>query len=244
LNNLIIDFGNSYKKIAIENNGEIIFINQYFDFSVIELQELESKYSFNNIIMSTVLFLDKNLENYLHSKYNFIKISHKTPIPIINNYQTPQTLGGDRLACAVAAHTLYPESNCLIIQMGSCITFDFVNNKGEYQGGSISPGLNMRFKALHTYTKKLPYLCYHSTGGLIGNSTNESIQLGVANGIILECNGMINQYKNIYPNLKVLLTGGDFFMFENKSQHEIISIPNLVLVGLSIILKYNDAKKN
>lgn len=222
----------------------MIFFDQYIDFTINELYEIEKNYSFNNVILSSVLLSDKTLEKYLKLHYNFIKFSDTTPIPIKNHYQTPQTLGSDRLACAVAAHHLFPTTDCLIIQMGSCITYDFINKKGEFLGGSISPGLIMRYKALNTFTQRLPYLYYHTTEGFMGCTTDESIHLGVRNGIIHECNGIINEYKTRFDNLKVLLTGGDSTIFKNAFQNEIITIPNLVITGLSLILKYNAENKN
>ncbi len=244
MNNLIIDFGNTYKKIALERNGNIFFTHSYVDFSINEIQELEKEYSFQRVIMSSVLTADRELENYLKAKCFFIKVSHKTFLPIANQYETPKTLGTDRLACVVAAHQLYPKSDCLVVQMGSCITYDFINQKGEYKGGSISPGLQMRYKALHAFTKKLPHLKSQTIEGIIGKTTQESIHIGVNNGIIQEANGVINQYENKYKFLKVLVTGGDSPMFEDKFQHKIILQPNLVTLGLSAILTYNNNERN
>lgn len=244
MNNLIIDFGNTYKKVAFEKNGSIFFLQQYVNFSINEVHELEKEYNFQHVIMSSVLPADTKLEAYLHSKYFFVKMSYKTFLPINNQYETPKTLGSDRLASAVAAHQLYPKSDCLVIQMGSCITYDFVTQEGEYKGGSISPGLKMRYKALHVFTKRLPLLKPQTLDKIMGKTTQESIYIGVNNGIIQECNGVIDQYNNKYNNLKILVTGGDSSMFENKFQYPIVLKPDLVLLGLSIILAHNNERNN
>ncbi len=241
MNSLIIDFGNTNKKIAIVNNSEIVFLEYYDNFCIDDINILEQKYTLHRAIISSVLPKNEKLETYLCSKYQCLIFSNQTPIPIFNNYKSSNTLGTDRLAVAVAANELYPNKDCLIIQLGTCITCDFINEKGEYIGGSISPGLHMRLKALNHFTKKLPYVKAQSSNDFIGKTTEESIQSGVLNGIIHECNGYINQYKNKYPDIKVILTGGDMSFFSHQFQHEIITIPNLVILGLSIILKHNVA---
>jgi len=241
LNNLIIDIGNTNKKVAVENNGKIVFLECYDTFSVDELNVLEQKHTFDYVILSSVSLKDETMKSYLRSKYQCLVLSDKTPIPIVNHYQSPDTLGTDRLAGVVAANNLYADTNCLVIQLGTCITCDFINKKGEYIGGSISPGLQMRLKALNHFTDKLPLINKLSFNDFIGKTTDESIQSGVFNGILHECNGSINQYKNTYPDIKIIVTGGDMLYFNHRFQHEIISIPHLVIVGLSIILKHNVA---
>lgn len=244
MNNLILDFGNTYKKVAIVNDGKQIYFVSKETWSLSDIIQIEEKYSFQRVIFSSVVEKDSDLENYIQSKYLVIKLSSTTPIPIINNYKTVETLGYDRLACAVAANHFFTDRDCLIIQMGTCITYDFINKNAGYLGGSISPGLTMRIKSLHQFTKKLPKVTYKPISFLIGDTTENSILSGVINGIINECNGFISQYKKNYPKLKVIVTGGDMPYFEKLLQNEIVTYPNLVLLGLSIILNYNVEYKN
>jgi type III pantothenate kinase len=239
LNNLILDFGNTNVKIAIVNNTEQLYFSTKEILNVSVIFKLKKKYEFQNIIISSVIDIDEELENYLQSNYKVIKLSYTTPIPIRNDYKTTLTLGYDRIACAVAAHHLFPDSHCLVIQMGSCITYDFINKKGTYLGGGISPGLLMRFKTLHFYTEKLPLITYKPISFLIGDTTDNSILSGVIHGIINESNGFIKKYKNEYKELKIIVTGGDMSKFEKELSDEVVAYPNLVLFGLSLILNYN-----
>ncbi|MDY0014963.1 MAG: type III pantothenate kinase [Bacteroidales bacterium] len=239
MNNLILDFGNTTIKLAVVNNTEQLYFSIKEILNISDINQLEDKYVFQNVIISSVIDIDFEIENYLQSNYKVIKISLTTPIPINNDYKTTLTLGYDRLACAVAAHYLFPDSHCLVIQMGSCITYDFINKQGSYLGGGISPGLVMRFKSLHSYTEKLPLVNFKSISFLFGDTTEKSILSGVIHGIINECNGFINMYKNEYKELKIIATGGDMPKFEKFLSNEVVAYPNLVLFGLSLILNYN-----
>lgn len=239
MNNLIIDCGNTNVKIAIVNQTKQLYISTKEILNVSFINQLEEKYKFKNVIISSVIDIDTEIVNYLQSNYKLIILSFSTPIPIKNGYKSALTLGYDRLACAVAAQYLLPDCNCLVIQMGSCITYDFINKKGTYLGGGISPGVLMRFKALHSYTEKLPLVNYKPISFLHGDTTENSILSGVIHGIVNECNGLINKYKNEYKGLKIIVTGGDMLKFEKELSDEVVAYPNLVLFGLSLILNYN-----
>jgi len=175
---------------------------------------------------------------------NCIELDHHTPIPLINRYRTPDTLGYDRIAAAVGAYTIYPEKNVLVIDAGTAITYDLVTGGGEYMGGNISPGMAIRFKSLNKYTNRLPLLEPSiEEPPLLGSSTKEAIQSGVINGILFELDGFIGDVSRLHPELKVVLTGGDAKYFEGKLKSSIFVDLNLNLIGLNRILEHNASEK-
>ncbi|MDR1183076.1 MAG: type III pantothenate kinase [Bacteroidales bacterium] len=237
--NLVLDFGNTYKKMAIVSEKKIIHLVTQQRIDMDDIVAVEKKYSIKNAILSSVVNDEKKIEKYLEEKYTFVKLSEQTPLPIKNMYKTRHTLGSDRLAGAVAAQNRFPEENVLVLQLGTCITSDFITSEGIYMGGSISPGMEMRFKALHHFSDKLPLIEYQNIDYITGKSSEESILSGVINGIIAECNYLITNYKSNYPYLKVVVTGGNLKEFENAIKEEMIAFPNLVISGLDLILYYN-----
>jgi type III pantothenate kinase len=237
--NLILDFGNTCKKLAIVSDKKTVFSITQSHIDIDDIVNIEEKYKIRNAILSSVINNTQIIENYLADKYLFVKLSDKTPLPIKNAYKTKHTLGSDRLACAVAAQNYFPEENVLVLQLGTCITSDFITDKGVYMGGSISPGMGMRFKALHHFSDKLPLMEYQNIDYITGQSSEESILSGVIHGIIAECNYLIANYKSKYPCLKTIVTGGDLKIFEEVIKGEIIAFANLVISGLDLILDYN-----
>ncbi|MCO5232387.1 MAG: type III pantothenate kinase [Chitinophagales bacterium] len=216
--------------------------DEFLHFEKYELNtfiELQNQYPQNRIIVSSTARLNIEIENYLKSQKGFLAVSSELKFPFHNLYFTPQTLGADRYALAAAASMLYPATNCLIIDAGTCITLDFVNQDGEYLGGSIHPGIKMRLLALHNYTGKLPLVEKKWTDKLVGQSTIECIQTGTIAGTIKEIDGFIDDYRKKYSDLVVLLTGGDTDLFFYKLKNEIFANPNLVLIGLQKIAIYN-----
>lgn len=192
-----------------------------------------------NTIISSVS-KSEELEDVLKSKkLNYFHLSNETMIPIINNYTTPTTLGDDRLANVIGASVLFPNSNVLTIDCGTCIKFDSINKNNEYKGGAISPGLQMRFKALNNYTNGLPLVEAEKIDFLIGDSSKNSILSGVINGCIQEIEGVIKQYHSIYDNLTVILTGGDASFFDKELKSNIFVESKLTLIGLNEILHFN-----
>ncbi|MBI4930169.1 MAG: type III pantothenate kinase [Bacteroidetes bacterium] len=247
--NLVIDIGNTLTKTAVFNEAELSSFSSFEKISTDVLRELLLKNSsVKNVILSSVTNHDKDISGFLKSKYFFIELSAATKIPIENIYQSKQTLGKDRLACAVGANFLFPNQNVLAIDAGTCIKYDFVNAKSQYLGGGISPGIDMRFKALNQFTDKLPLLNYKQFDKLIGENTDESILSGVMNGTAEEVRGIIARYLQQYPDVKVVFTGGYLKFFErifNISGNENSSIfadSFLVLKGLNQILKFNEKK--
>jgi type III pantothenate kinase len=190
-------------------------------------------------IISAVRDYSPSLKEYLQSRFHFIELDENTPLPIKNNYQSPLTLGKDRLAAAVAANDMFRDQHILIIDAGTCITYDFIDNTNAFIGGGISPGITMRFKALHTFTGKLPLVTIEDFEKLIGQSTSESILSGVLNGVLAEVNGILHKYRERYPDIRIILTGGDAKYFDKRLKYNIFVFPNLVLSGLNIILDSN-----
>jgi type III pantothenate kinase len=244
--NAVIDIGNTLTKIGIFQSGELKDFSAYEILSVETLKKYFSKHSsVKNVILSSVIEHDKNIIEYLKSEFRFIELTHKTKIPIENLYQSPETLGKDRLASAVGANSLFRNQNVLSIDAGTCIKYDFVNFKNQYLGGGISPGIEMRFKALNQFTDKLPLLNYRYFDKLIGENSEESILSGVMNGVVEEVKGIIARYEEQYPDIKVVFTGGYLKFFEknfnigSNEKSNIFADSFLVLKGLNQILEFN-----
>lgn len=238
---LILDFGNTYQKCAIFNGSSLIVFRQFENISLKDIISFTADFGkIDAAILSSVINTDSRIIEYLRENYFFIELNADTPTPLINKYGSPETLGRDRLSAAVGAAALFPGHNVLSIDTGTAIKFDFVNKQGEYLGGSIAPGLWLRFKALHTFTDKLPLIGYTENHPLIGNNTEESMLSGVINGAVAEVNGMIEQYKTLYPGLKIILTGGESIYFEKSIKSNIFADSKLVVKGLNEILKFNE----
>ena len=238
---LIIDFGNTFQKVAGFNGSIILELEKYDNISLSQIKDFVAKYpDIKSCILSSVIETPIDIINWLKKKFFFIELSHHTPIPITNKYGSPDTLGKDRLAAAIGAYSLAPNQNVLSIDTGTAIKFDFVTKNGEYLGGSISPGLYLRFKALHTFTAKLPLVEYNNVHELIGDDTKTSILSGVMNGAIAEINTFIDNYRLRYSDLKIFITGGESIYFERYIKNYIFADSNLVLIGLNEILKFNE----
>ena len=238
---IIIDIGNTQTKFAVFNNEEIV---EYYLFSDSELSLNAGNYSADFVIISSV-----RGESFTNEVVNLFSepllLTNNTRLPIINSYKTPITLGNDRLANAVGAFNAFPNQNTLIVDVGTCLKLDFLNDKNEYLGGSISPGLRMRFSALHTLTDNLPLIEDVEINQLIGNDTAGSIQVGCHQGMVAEISNMINQYERKYNNLNIILTGGDLSSFLNielSQKNSIFADEFLTLKGLNTILNYNVQK--
>jgi type III pantothenate kinase len=221
------------------SDKEIIFLKARKHIEIKDIIEIAEKYDIKNAILSSVVNNTQEIENYLDEKYRFIKLSQETKIPIQNAYETKDILGSDRLSCAVGAYELFPNENVLVLQLGTCITSDFITKEGVYLGGSISPGMAMRFKALHYFSAKLPLLKYRHYHHVLGKSTNESIWSGITHGIIAECNYLIDYYTANYDNVKIIITGGSRRILKNTIKSEVLSLKGFVIFGLNVILNYN-----
>ena len=241
--NLIIDVGNTRVKVAVFEQGIIVDL-QIFDKNRIlsEVKKILKKYQITGAIMSSVASISLKKIKKIEEIVPLILVSSKIKTPFQNLYSSPKTLGVDRIALVFGAVIKYPMKNTLIIDAGTCITFDFVSKEKEYLGGAISPGIEMRYKSLHQLTAKLPLLEKKIPENFIGNSTKESINSGVVNGVIQEIEGVINQYKEKYLDLTVVLTGGDTNFLSKQLKSSIFANQNFLLEGLNEILIFNKNK--
>lgn len=239
--NLILDFGNTLQKLAVFSNKKLLLKETFINLDEEKLSAFIALHGpFQSAILSSVTDHPAAMNTILHDSSQLTVFSSGTPIPLKNMYLTPETLGNDRLAAAVGAWSLFPGRNVLSIDAGTCITFDMITSDAEYLGGAISPGIRMRFQALHTFTGKLPLIEPEDFTSLIGRSTRESILSGVMNGITEEIRGVIALYQQRFDDLAVIITGGDSEFLHNKLKINIFASPNLVLNGLNEILDYND----
>lgn len=238
---LVIDIGNTSAKIAVFSRGEMKDMLRCSNQSLEGINVLCQQYPIQKGIWASVISIHEEIQQQLQSlPFPMMEFTYRTPIPIRNLYQTPQTLGMDRLAAVVAAYTREPHHPALVIDAGTCITYDFIDEQGQYQGGNISPGMEMRFKALHAFTDKLPHVNAQGEIPDYGKSTETAIRAGVIRGIEHEISGYIRLLKKNYPSLLVFLTGGNEFSFDTNLKSGIFADGFLVLKGLNRILEYND----
>jgi type III pantothenate kinase len=238
--NLVIDIGNTLQKCAIfDSSDKELFFDSLEEISVKYLNDLFLKFQIQNAIFSSVGKQNIEVLGFLNEHTNCIVFDHHSKLPITIDYTSIETLGLDRIANGVGVASIFPGENCLSIQAGTCIVYDFIDKNGVFQGGAISPGINMRFEALHTQTKNLPLLEKENVNYFIGKNTQQSIKSGVINGVIFEIKGQIDLYKTQFDPLNVVLTGGDMFFLQNSIKNQIFATPNLVLSGLNKILKLN-----
>ena len=237
--NLIIDEGNTRIKLAVFKNFQLVELEYTTLEKALEnMFELKNKYSITSIIVSSVTDKVVVLIKHLEVKNTYV-LSHKLDFPFTNLYKTPETLGVDRLALVSSAYYQYTNENSLMIDVGTCITYDFLDKQGNYFGGAITPGMQMRLDAMHQLTEKLPQFKIKETSyHHIGSSTELSMLSGAVNGTIFEINGFIKKYKDKDPQFNVILSGGDAnFLFKNL-KNSIFVNPNFLLEGLNHILAY------
>ena len=239
--NLIIDVGNTLLKLAVfDKNGFVskksCLVSEFED----TLTIISSNYpDISNCIVSSVGIFSKKQLKALQEKYAVIALTHETKIPFHNEYATPTTLGVDRIALISAAAIQYPDENVLVIDAGSCVTFDFLTEENKYLGGAIAPGLQMRYKAVNTFTASLPLLETEAPENFIGNTTEQSLHSGIFQGMIFEIEGFIKAYREKYPHLTVILTGGDAQLLQKNLKKGIFANSIFLLEGLHYILELN-----
>lgn len=239
--NLIIDVGNTKAKIAIFSKNRLLrkdSVNHRNLNSTIK-DWLKRYNNLKKVIIASVGPVRDDEFSFLPDSLRKVILTSETPLPFKNRYKTPNTLGDDRIALIAAAALHYPGENVLVIDAGSCITFDFKNNRDEYLGGAISPGIRLRYHALNNFTANLPLLEAKLPKKIIGNSTDASIHSGVMNGIVKELDGVIDAYRENYPDLTVILTGGDAKTLSKRLKNSIFANPNFLLIGLNDILEFN-----
>lgn len=237
---LCFDFGNTRLKCAVFNGAELheVIVLENDDAATIE--SIVQKYGATKSILSSVIKHNTTIEDLLASKTQFHKLSHTSKLPITTPVGKPETIGADRLAICSAAVHLHPNQHNLAIGLGTCITYNFVNKFGEFLGGSISPGMNMRFRAMHEQTALLPMVEATHDFPLIGYDTKTNLLSGVLLGMAKEIDGIIEAYASKYNNFNVLITGGDMAFFVAHLKNKIFADPYLIFKGLYAISEYNN----
>lgn len=239
--NLIIDIGNTVAKVAVFDNASIVEVMYDSNLTLEHLPDVCRKYPIAKAVVATVIDLSAQVSEQLAKlSVPVLWLNEKTPLPVENLYETPQTLGYDRMAAVVGANEQFPGKNLLVIDAGTCITYEFIDSEGRYHGGNISPGLQMRFKALHQFTGRLPQVSVEGRRLPMGKDTETAIRAGVLKGIEYEITGYIMTMKHKYAELLVFLTGGDDFSFDTNVKSIIFADRFLVLKGLNRILNYNN----
>ncbi len=238
---LAIDVGNTRIKAAVFE------VSTLLEVVVFDKEKLQQKVTFilsqypkiNDIVVASVGNTNHSNFNFLENKATLHFISHECRFPFKNLYATPTTLGIDRLILATGATLQFPNQNRLIIDAGTCITYDFVDENNQYLGGAISPGIRLRYEALNHFTAKLPLLSKSYPNNFIGNSTSESIHSGVTKGTILEIDGFIEEYKSQYAKFIIILTGGDSEFLAKRLKNTIFAHSNFLLESLNQTFQYN-----
>lgn len=240
--NLCIDIGNTRVKFAVfDAAANLIDLVLHPTLEQDVIQRLLSQYAVTAVILSSVRADHQEIRTWLATQLQAVYwLDAQLEVPILNHYLTPQTLGKDRLAAVVGAVALYPHQNILVVDAGTCITYDFVDEQRNYWGGSILPGLQMRLDAMTHFTAKLPALQLEVPKDWVGNTTISAMQTGAFWGVLHELEGFKHQYSAKYGAITLVITGGDSTYFESQLKNEIFAQPNLVLIGLNTILEYNE----
>jgi type III pantothenate kinase len=238
---LCLDFGNTRLKAALFEEERLKNISALNGNAIEALGALIREYQPKRSILSSVVDHGQEVEDLLQRTTVFHKLSNASVLPFSIPVGKPETMGADRLAIAAAAVFLFPSQNNLAIGLGSCITYNFINTFNELIGGSISPGMEMRFKAMHQFTAKLPLVEADWNVPLIGYDTKTNLQSGVVLGMAREMDGIIDTYAERYGNFNVLLTGGDIGIFESHLKNKIFADPDLIFKGLYAISQINHA---
>ena len=236
---LIIDIGNTRTKAAIYKGEELVEKVIWEKCTLKKVKAFSEKYDIQKAALSSTAKVSKSVEKFLKENFFYIRLTHETHLPIKNLYETPKTLGKDRLAAAVAAFDIFPKKNTLILDAGTCLTYDFVDKKGNYWGGAISPGIQMRLKAMHVFTEKLPLVNARNLQDFIGQDTETSLLSGGQMGVVMEISGFIAAYQKKFGKINIILTGGDSAFLAEHLEFPIFVNNNLVLRGLNKILNYN-----
>ena len=236
---MVVDIGNSFSKVGLFDKNILIEYKEFRLFSVDDIKSFFSSKTITNSIISNVSSYDKKVFEFLNMNSNLVLFDTEIKLPFKNKYGSVETIGNDRIALVSQASRLYPDKNVLVIDSGSCITYDFLNDKNEYLGGGISPGLNMKLKALNNQTARLPLVKKTQIKYLIGKSTETSILSGVINGTLGEINYIIEEYKKRYKKIVIILTGGDLNFLFNHIKNGILADPKFLLSGLNILIELN-----
>lgn len=237
--NLVVDIGNTRSKIAIFQEDVLLEQAVIGNVDLDTLHGVIARYQPVYSILSSVGEDGEAIKQILKQDTRFMELTPELPKPFVNKYLTPQTLGMDRVAGIAGAQFYFSDQHCLVIDMGTCVTYDFITAQSEYLGGAISPGLNMRLKAMAQFTKRLPDLVFEKPEGFIGGTTKDSMLSGVYYGMLGEINDTIRRYEEQFGAIQVLVCGGDGPIFDKHTKKSIFAAPDLVLYGLNKLLRYN-----
>jgi type III pantothenate kinase len=240
--NLIVDIGNTCLKIALFEKNNLIKKSYLLDNYLDNIKNILSKNPVENSIVSNVGEINDELISVLNDNTDLVLFKNILKLPFKNTYSSKETLGQDRIALVSSASYQFPDENVLIIDAGTCITYDFKNHNNEYIGGGISPGIKMRFKSLNLFTSKLPLIDIFDDFELIGNNTKESLISGVVNGTTMEIDGIIQQYCDKFKNIRIILTGGDSKFLLKRIKNTIFADQNFLTKGLNYLLEANIEK--
>jgi type III pantothenate kinase len=237
--NLIVDIGNTSTKLAVFEGNEKLSQSRINELSCEELENKLSGLKIKSAIVSSVKKLPPFISDLFFSNIPYVHmLSHKSQLPFKIEYDSPETLGTDRIAAVAGAFNLYPGAEILVIDAGTAITFDFLSGY-NYKGGNISPGLTMRFKALNIFTDRLPLVSPVESYTFPGRNTRDAIIAGVITGVTYEINEYIRTFENKHSDFKVIVTGGDSEYLKDKINYLVTYMPDIVIDGLNYILEYN-----
>ena len=236
---LIIDIGNTAVKAALFEAKQLITSTVFNDCTLQNILVFIGKQTISETIISSVKLVDSDLKQIIQY-FDAHLLNESTLLPITIDYETPSTLGKDRIAALVGASFLFPNQDILVLDSGTCLTIDFINKRKIYKGGRISLGIAMRYKALNQFTSNLPLCEFSDSSMIMGYDTSSSIISGVQQGILAEVREIINIYKMENKDTIIIVTGGDCFFFESELKSSIFANPFLVMEGLNEILDYNE----
>jgi type III pantothenate kinase len=240
--NLVIDIGNTRSKIGLFQENTLVEQAIWTDWTLADLLHYGNQVGARNVLFSTVAAPDPGMAEALEDHFNVLELTHETKLPFRNLYGTPKTLGKDRLAGVAGAQALYPGSNCLVVDCGTCIKYDLITAEAEYRGGNIAPGVRMRIQAMHHFTARLPEVPMEMPEQTIGDSTQTALQNGAIRGAVLEIQGFVQLFEQQAMPLQTILTGGDAaFLLPFLKTHNpgIFYQPDLTLFGLNHILRHH-----
>ena len=239
--NLVIDIGNTAVKVYLFKNNEIIKREVLSENALIQYLKLIAIDDIRNIICSSVTKSYKDqLSNIFKNSNYYDFLDNNLKIPFTNNYETKKSLGQDRIGLISSAVLKFKDQNSLVIDMGTCITYDFIDSQNIYHGGAISPGIRMRYSSFSNYTSNLPLLKFQDITKIIGANTEESLHIGINNGIVGEINQYISSLKKSHSKFNVIITGGDSIFLLNKIKNAIFADQDFLASGLNYIIKLNE----
>ncbi|MBZ4041567.1 type III pantothenate kinase [Flavobacterium hibisci] len=237
---LTVDVGNTRIKAAVFE-GSTVLDNFVFEKNQLEKEIKKILKKFQNcsdLVVASVGNIEKQSFLAFEKQLDIHFLTHEDPFPFINKYATPKTLGIDRMVLAAGATLQFPKQNRLVIDAGTCITYDFIDESDHYWGGAISPGLRLRYEALHNYTARLPLLSLEVPESYIGNTTAQAIHSGVVNGFVYEIDGFIDEYRTNFSNFIIILTGGDTDFLAKRLKNTIFANSNFLLESLNQTFQY------